>query len=127
MGRVSTFQLWSCPTHGPQYIGDLDNRTAEDEYACGTDVVVDGAMDLCPEPLVIVRPRDDDGGVTYTPWSDGWAIGFKVEFDDGRVDFIYLNPSGGSDDNVPTVFLYRGTEGDVTKDGAEHHYVIGDS
>lgn len=66
--------------------------------------------------------RDNDGQVTYYPWTDGWAVGFRAVHDDGRVEYIYLNPSGESDDGVPNVFLYQGTEGDVRQDPAYHHY-----
>ena len=55
-------------------------------------------------------------GVTYRSWTDGHAIGFQAEHNDGRVEYIYLNPSQDSDDNVPNVFLYHGTEADPSQD-----------
>lgn len=75
-----------------------------------------------------IRP-DDDSGVTYIPWTDGHAVGFKVLHDtEGPekrpVEFIYLNPSGDSDDDVPTVFVYHGTEGDPCQDGAAVHFIM---
>lgn len=38
-----------------------------------------------------------DEGAKFTPWTDGWAIGFKVEADGKPTKYIALNPSGGSD------------------------------
>jgi hypothetical protein len=69
---------------------------------------------------------DEDSGATYRPWTDGWAVGFKAEHPDGRVAFIYLNPSGGSDDGVPNVFLYCGPTGDSAQDPPYHHYDLFD-
>ncbi len=57
-----------------------------------------------------------EDGATYTPWTDGWAIGFHVRHDDGREEYVYLNPSGASDDGQNTVFLYQGSHGDPGKD-----------
>lgn len=55
----------------------------------------------------------------YEPWSNGWAIGFKVTHPDGRVEFVYLNPSTLEDPEheTPNVFLYHGTTGDPSDDG----------
>lgn len=36
-------------------------------------------------------------GATFTPWTDGWAVGFKVTAKDQPDRYVYLNPSGGSD------------------------------
>jgi hypothetical protein len=52
----------------------------------------------------------DRHGVTWEPWTDGWAVGFKVTAPDGRVEHVYLNPSSESDDGVSTVFLYHKTK-----------------
>lgn len=65
-------------------------------------------------------PVDDDSGVTYFPILGGW----RAESLSGEVEFIYLNPSGGSEDGVPTVFLYQGTEGDPVQDGAVTHVEV---
>lgn len=71
---------------------------------------------------------DEDSGVTYEPWTDsargGAGIGFKCTHPNGDVEYIFLNPSLGSDDGVPTVFVYQGIHGDPGRDGAAHHYVI---
>lgn len=68
---------------------------------------------------------DPDSGVTYTPWTNGAAVGYRMTSPDGRTEYFYLNPSGGSDDSVPTVFVYQGTEGDPAQDAALHHYDVG--
>jgi hypothetical protein len=67
---------------------------------------------------------DSDGGVIYAPYVDPHgAVGFKAFHRDGRVQYILLNPSVGSDlPDDPTVFLYVGPHGDVSRDGAAHHY-----
>ena len=76
-------------------------------------------MPFTNEP--IVTPE----GVTYTPWTDGWAVGFKAEHKDGRVEYVYLNPSGEMDEegSAPgSVFVYTGKAGDPSEDSAWHHY-----
>lgn len=66
-------------------------------------------------------PHDEDSGVTYYPVLGGW----RAETLDGD-EYIYLNPSGGSDDGVPTVFLYQGTKGDPQSDMPIVHVVVGE-
>lgn len=48
-----------------------------------------------PDELVLFEDRtvSDEAGTTYTPFSDGWAIGFRVDPPDGVRQWIYLNPS----------------------------------
>lgn len=64
--------------------------------------------------------------VTYEPWTDGYAVGFKVTHTPtGTVEYIYLNPSNNEDNSdVPNVFIYQGTEGDPAFDSAFHHYTV---
>lgn len=60
--------------------------------------------------------------VTYEPWTDGYAIGFKVTRDDGKVDYIYLVPSNNEDgSDEPNVFIYSGHHGDPAHDMAHVH------
>lgn len=68
---------------------------------------------------------DWDPGTTYTPWSDGHAVGFRCERN-GEVEYVYLNPSGRSDDQVPTIFPYQGRTGEAGQDGGacDHHFVV---
>lgn len=66
--------------------------------------------------------HDETSGVTYRPWSNGYAVGFECRHSDGRVEYIYLNPSQETDDGVANVFLYQGTEGDPAQDVPHHHY-----
>jgi len=56
--------------------------------------------------------------VTYEPWSDGNAVGFKVTHHrTQRVEYIYLNPSHDSDGDVePDVFIYQGRTGNPGDD-----------
>lgn len=72
----------------------------------------------------IVTSTPDGVPVTYEPWTDGRAVGYKITSGD-RVEFLYLNPSNTDDgDDVPNVFLYHGTHGDPSLDGADHHYLV---
>jgi hypothetical protein len=54
----------------------------------------------------------DTPEATYEPWTDGYAVGFKAtRKSDGRVEYVYLNPSSETDDGQPNVFLYAGSTG----------------
>lgn len=65
-----------------------------------------------------------EGGTKYESWTDGHAVGFKVTLKDGRVRYVYLNPSNeGSDEcESPNVFVYTGTEGTPALDTPWDHY-----
>jgi hypothetical protein len=73
------------------------------------------------ETETIVTPT-----TSYEAWTDGWAVGFKVtRLEDGRVGYIYLNPSVDEEPapaSTPDVFLYTGPAGDPAEDPAWHHY-----
>lgn len=64
--------------------------------------------------------------VTYTPWTDGYAVGFKVEHKaTNTVEYIYLNPSNNEgNEDVPNVFIYQGPQGDPSQDQPIHHYTV---
>jgi hypothetical protein len=73
---------------------------------------------------VLEVPDPESRIVRYLPWTDGYAIGFRLERDDGKVDHVYLNPSNnddGSDD--PNVFVYSGPAGTPAIDGSLTHIV----
>lgn len=60
---------------------------------------------------------DYDGYVMYQPILGGWkAEQFNDQGDIVDTEYIYLNPSDGSDDGVPTVFVYQGGDGDPQTD-----------
>lgn len=61
---------------------------------------------------------------TYVPWTDGHAVGYRVTDDDGRDEFIYLNPSSDDSDGEPNVFVYRGPHGDPSQDQPLHFYRV---
>lgn len=67
---------------------------------------------------------DPDSGTTYTPFigRNGQA-GHRCDHTDGRQTFIYLNPSGGSDDGVATVFVYQDEDPDLFV-GAMIHFDV---
>ena len=63
---------------------------------------------------------------TYEPWTDGYAVGFKVSLADGTVQYIYLNPSIEEENDAPNVFLYQGPDGNPMADSVHHeHFPIG--
>lgn len=62
-------------------------------------------------------------GVTYEPWTDGHAVGFKLIHASGTEEYVYLNPSSDADGGVPNVFVYQGPDGDPAgNDVPYHHY-----
>lgn len=66
-------------------------------------------------------------GFVYEPWSDGWAVGYKVTSPSGRVRHIYLNPSGSSDDGSAVVFVYATEDGmqpDIGDDYVLGHHTL---
>jgi hypothetical protein len=63
-----------------------------------------------------VQPIVTADGVTYQPWTNGDAVGFKATHPDGRVEYVYLNPSRDTDDGQPTVFVHWGTTGSTEQD-----------
>jgi hypothetical protein len=68
--------------------------------------------------------HDPDGHVTYTPFRDDdlGRVGYRVlEEGTNRETFLYLVPSSGSDDGVPTVFVYQGPANDPGQDMPEVH------
>ena len=49
---------------------------------------------------------ETDQGATYTPWTNGFAVGYKVT-DDGKPDrYILLNPSEADTNGEDNVFVY---------------------
>lgn len=70
---------------------------------------------------------DTPEGVHYEPWTNGYAVGFKITTDDGRApQYLYLNPSGSTDEGPGSgnVFVYHGWSGDPAADGAYEHYPL---
>lgn len=95
--------------------------------------------------FLVPAVHDDDAGVVYEPWSDGTVVGWKairrgaciltggaaeddctMHLHETEVEYLVLNPSTGSDDGVPTVFVYQGATGDPAADGAVCHFVMFD-
>lgn len=46
---------------------------------------------------------DDNSTAIFTPWSDGYAVGFRCEVN-GEVNYVRLNPSTSG--SSPDVFVY---------------------
>jgi hypothetical protein len=62
----------------------------------------------------------------YTPWTDGYAVGFRCEAASGRIEYIYLNPSSEDSEGQPNVFLYQGAAGDPGIDGSITYFEVGE-
>ncbi|HKT83991.1 MAG TPA: hypothetical protein VJQ84_09180, partial [Solirubrobacterales bacterium] len=66
----------------------------------------------------------DDAIYVPVAFADG-QMGYAVNSPTGgRQEFIYLNPSGETDDGKPNVFLYHGPVGDPVDDTPQHHYLV---
>lgn len=79
-----------------------------------------------------VRSLTTAEGATFTPWTDGYSVGYKVSAPGVPETIIYFNPSTDNDEEgeegVPAamrtnVFVYRGT-GDPYRDEALHWYLV---
>lgn len=72
---------------------------------------------------------NDGDGATYEPWTDGYAVGYKVTWGDWT-EYVYMNPSSRSpdepDDGNPNVFVYIGSEGQPGQDPSVHYYTLFD-
>lgn len=79
-------------------------------------------------PRVTDSNEDGTPAITFEPWTDGHAVGFKVtRHVDNAVSFAYLNPSQDtmSDGKLnPDVFVYVGTCGNPSADTPLHFYNI---
>jgi hypothetical protein len=70
----------------------------------------------------VVTDANEDGSpaITFEPWTNGPAVGFKVtRHADGQESYIYLNPSTDtmSDGEFsPDAFVYTGTAGNPALD-----------
>ncbi len=68
--------------------------------------------------LTEAKPVTSEEGVTVTPWTNGWAVGFRITREqDDRVEYVVLNPSGGHNrpdwDGRGDVFVYQAGGYDV--------------
>lgn len=85
-------------------------------------------MDLNIEPYVTDDNEDGSDAFTFTPWTDGHALGFKVtRHADGKVGYVYLNPSTDTwsdGHHNPDAFVYTGTTGEPASDSPHHFYSI---
>ena len=83
-------------------------------------------LDDPPPPLIpvhiVAHPVHTDEGATFTPWSDGRCVGYKVTAE-GKPDmYVYFNPSGAQDTGKlddTDVFVYRGGDGDPSMDDTD--------
>lgn len=77
------------------------------------------------EPIHPGSVTDSDTGIEFIPWTDGWAVGFRLVHQDGHEEYIYLNPSsdgGGDPDHRSNVFVYQGKHGDPAMDTPYVHF-----
>jgi hypothetical protein len=102
--------------------GEQLSSLRRDNAAAGLHEVLSDTDRRLDEALQALRRGVGDSGVetpervTYRFWSDGWAVGFRCSRAGQPDYFVYLNPSGESDDGVPNVFLYTGVHGDASGD-----------
>lgn len=90
--------------------------------------ILDGNGNTCGRAQMAERPIVDlDGAMSYTSWEGPHGeVGYACTPDGpGPTTYVYLNPSTGSDDGVPTVFLYEGPLGDPGQDAALLHVIPG--
>ena len=105
------------PLSGFAYISESPSLTA-----ALTRAMVDSADDT------IIH--DSDALASYHPHRDpaSGAVGWKaIDHKTGRTEYVMLNPSGGSDDGVATVFTYIGETGDPAHDDAIVHHALFES
>ena len=80
------------------------------------------------QPVITDRTEDGSPAFTFTPWTDGHAVGFKVtRHADNAVSYAYLNPSQDTRSDgefSPDVFVYVGLHGEPALDDACHFYDI---
>lgn len=58
-----------------------------------------------------------DEGYTYRPFTNGHAVGFIVSAPNGKREFLFLNPSGATDNGFADVAVYLGeVDADVVAD-----------
>lgn len=58
-----------------------------------------------------------DEGYTYRPFTNGHAVGFIATAPNGKREFLFLNPSGATDDGFADIAVYHGeVDEDVTVD-----------
>ena len=69
---------------------------------------------LSPRPAKYTIWRNDNTG----------SVGFKVTHPDGRMQYVYLNPSYDDCADDANVFVYIGEHGDPGQDAACHYYQI---
>lgn len=73
--------------------------------------------------LAVDQPQPTPEGVTFTPWTDGTAVGFRVtRAQDERVEYVILNPSSGQDgadsDGRGDVFVYHAAYADGVEEAS---------
>jgi len=70
----------------------------------------------------------DNNGTVFTPWTDGYAVGFEItkKDDPSFKEYIYLNPSSETT-GTSDVFLYQGIDGSPGSDGPHCFYVVGEA
>jgi hypothetical protein len=88
----------------------VNNQTNEQTIRDENDLSADIAEGVMISAEVFI-----DSDVSYTPWTDGHAVGFRAERKDGRVEYIYLNPGtwNGEDEIAenPSMWLCVGSTG----------------
>lgn len=79
------------------------------------------------QPDFAFAVHDVTAGLTFTPWTDGLAVGFKCAGAGRRDQYLYLVPSDGHVGDGGIVSLHRGTSGVPGYDHAVHRCAVGAS
>ena len=74
------------------------------------------------EMRVVGESLTTDEGHVFEPVTDGWAMGYRVTHADGRVEFIYLNPSSSDEGEKACAFVYIGPDGSPSGQDQPSHY-----
>jgi hypothetical protein len=128
-----------CPEPALEYGGHCVTHEAETDAACQAFRAAHAPVQ--PSPLDDLNPDrlhpptawlesqttyDKDAGVYYVPFVKDGRVGYIVRSNRPGIateTYVYLNPSTGSDDGVPTVFVYQGEHNDPGQDGSECYIV----
>lgn len=106
-GRIGTSAVWGVE-QGSYWPGSDESQiwhVVPDQLSESLD---DAKRQKVPPQSFDFTITDESSGVTYQPWTDGHAVGFRATHPDGRVEYLLLNPTSDSDNGEPNIFLYHG-------------------
>lgn len=81
------------------------------------------------EVQLLIEPIVTEEGATFTPWTDGHALGYKVTAPGKPDRWIFLNPSTGDDSGLvdgTNAFVYIEAAEDTHENPYRYYYVWAD-